>query len=119
MTLGENQELFAKHFVLLLQEAWKQGFGVRIGEVQRTPEQQRLYLQKGLTKTLDSQHLKKLAADIFPVINDRLATYEELKPLGYYWQELDVKNRWGGSWQGLVESGKSKFIDAFHFERQE
>lgn len=119
MTLGQSQEAFAHDFVTLLQQAWDLGFGTRLGEVLRTPEQQKIYVSKGMSKTLDSQHLKKLAADVFLIKNGRLATYEEIKPLGYFWQELDEKNRWGGSWRGLVEAKKSSFIDAFHFERQE
>lgn len=119
MTLGQNQELFARQLVQLLQKAWELGFEARLGEVQRTPEQQKLYLAQGKSKTLDSQHMKKLAADIFFMKDGKMATYEQLKPLGYFWQELDEKLRWGGSWRGLVEAKRSSFIDAYHFERQE
>lgn len=116
-TLGQNQEIFAGQVAQLINKAIEAGFGVRLGECMRTPEQQKLYFQSGFSKTMDSQHLKKLAIDLNLIVNGRLATADEIRTLGKWWEALDVNNRWGGSWRGQVESGASKFIDAPHFER--
>ncbi len=117
LTLGQHQEIFAQHVSALIEKAADLGFGVRLGEVLRTPEQQKLYFASGASKTMASQHLKKLAIDLNLIVNGRLATAKEIAPLGRWWEGLDPLNRWGGSWRGLVESGKSSFVDSPHFER--
>lgn len=118
LTLGQNQEAFALDVIKLIAKAHVLGFGVRLGEALRTPEQQKLYFASGASKTMNSQHLKKLAIDLNLIKDGRLATAKEIKPLGDFWESLDEANRWGGSWRGLVEAGKSSFIDSPHFERQ-
>jgi len=118
MTLGQQQELFAKHAVMLINQAWELGFQVRLGEVQRPIEMQEIYVRTGRSKTMDSQHIKKLAIDLVLLRDGKICTHEEIKPLGIWWERLDVKNRWGGSWRGLIEARKSTFVDAPHFERQ-
>lgn len=117
LTLGQHQEIFAQHAASLIQKAAELGFGVRLGEVLRTPEQQKLYFNSGASKTMASQHLKKLAIDLNLIVDGRLATAAETRDLGKWWESLDPLNRWGGSWRGQVEAGASKFIDAPHFER--
>lgn len=116
-TLGQHQEIFAVQAAELILKANELGFGVRIGEVLRTPEQQKLYLASGASKTSNSQHLKKLAIDLNLIVEGRLATAAEVRPLGKWWEARDPLNRWGGSWRGAVESGASKFVDSPHFER--
>lgn len=118
MSLGMQQEIFAAQVALLIQKAAALGFGVRLGEVQRPAEMQKLYVSTGRSKTMDSQHLKKLAIDLNLIKEGRLATREEIRELGDWWEALDPANRWGGNWRGLVDSGKSRFIDAPHFERK-
>ena len=118
MTLGEHQEAFAKDFALLLAKAWELGYSVRLGEVQRPIEMQQLYVKTGRSKTMDSMHLKKCAADLVLLIDGQVCTRAQIKPLGDYWESLTLINRWGGNWRGAVDSGKSSFIDAPHFERQ-
>lgn len=118
MTLGEHQEIFSSQVALLITKAIDMGFGVRLGEALRTPEQQKLYFNSGASKTMNSQHLKKLAIDLNLIVDGRLATAKEIAPLGKWWESIDALNRWGGSWRGLVEAGKSSFVDSPHFERQ-
>ncbi len=117
-TLGENQELFAADVAKLIVRAFELGLRVRLGEALRTPEQQKLYFASGASKTMNSQHLKKLAIDLNLIKDGRLATVAEIQPLGKWWESLAPENRWGGSWRGLVEAGKSSFVDSPHFERQ-
>ena len=119
MSLGQEQEIFAKHVVMLINQAWELGYSVRLGEVQRPIEMQQLYVQQGRSKTMDSQHIKKLAIDLVLLIGGQVCTRTEIEPLGKWWESLDPKNRWGGSWRGMIEAKKSNFVDAPHFERMD
>ncbi len=117
-TLGDHQEKFAKHAVMLINHAWELGFKVRLGEVQRPLEMQQLYVNSGRSKTLNSMHIKKCAIDLVLINKEgKVATRNEIKPLGDWWELLDPLNRWGGSWRGLIDAKKSSFVDAPHFER--
>jgi hypothetical protein len=118
MTLGQHQEAFAKHEHMLRIKAWELGFAVRLGEVQRPIEMQELYVKTGRSKTMDSMHIKKCAIDYVLLKKGKVCSRDEIKPLGDYWESLDPLNRWGGNWRGLVDQGKSSFVDAPHFERQ-
>jgi peptidoglycan L-alanyl-D-glutamate endopeptidase CwlK len=118
MTLGQKQELFAKYVVKLIQQAWEMGYEVRLGEVQRPLEMQQIYVNTGRSKTLDSQHIKKLAIDLVLLKGGAICTRDQIAPLGKWWENLDSQNRWGGSWRGLIEAKKSSFVDAPHFEMQ-
>ena len=117
LTLGKHQEAFAVHAALLIQKAGELGMSVRIGEVLRTEEQQEIYVRTGKSRTRDSMHLKKCAIDLNLFIGERFATRDEIAALGKWWESLDVRNRWGGSWRGKIERGESTFVDAPHFER--
>jgi len=119
MTLGEEQEAFAKDFVLLLQKVWEApGYTVRIGEVQRPIEMQEIYVKTGRSKTMNSMHLKKCAADLTILKDGVVCNRHQYRYFGDFWESLKTKNRWGGNWRGLVDSGKSSFVDVPHFERQ-
>jgi peptidoglycan L-alanyl-D-glutamate endopeptidase CwlK len=117
MTLGHEQEEFTKDVVFLVTRAWELGYSVRLGEIERTIITQEYYVKTGRSKTLDSLHLRRLAVDLVLLRDGKICNRSEIEPLGNYWESLNPKNRWGGSWRGLVEAGKSKFVDAPHFER--
>lgn len=106
MTLGEHQEAFSEDLVKLLQFAFSKGYKVRMGEVLRPIEMQELYVKTGRSKTMNSLHIKKCAADIH-FIQDGKVCYP--KELGDYWESLSQYNQWGGNWKS--------FKDAPHFER--
>ena len=106
MTLGEHQEKFSRHLAKLLQRAWELGYEVRMGEVQRPIEMQELYVKTGRSKTMNSQHLKKCAADLHFTKAGVLCYPKEL---GDFWESLDPLNQWGGNWKS--------FKDQPHFER--
>jgi peptidoglycan L-alanyl-D-glutamate endopeptidase CwlK len=80
-------------------------------ELQRPVEMQKLYIQTGRSKTMNSMHLKSCAIDLYFFKNGQL-TYDMslLKPIGDYWESLHSRNRWGGNWKS--------FKDMPHFERQ-
>lgn len=117
MSLRDEQMLFVADVRRLLAEAEAQGFEVTFGEVQRPIEMQQLYVKTGRSKTMDSQHLKRLAIDLNLFRSGVVCNREQIKPLGDFWEGLSPRNRWGGNWRGAVDAGKSRFIDAPHFER--
>lgn len=113
MTLAQKQILFQRDLRKLMDFIESKGYTFTVGEVQRTKDQQALYYTQGKTKTLNSQHLKKLACDLFIGKDDFDAfqpTWDitELEEFGDFWESLSPDNQWGGHW---------KFIDAPHFQR--
>lgn len=106
MRLGEHQEAFSKDLVKLLSKAHELGYGVRIGEVFRTAEQQAIYLKTGRSKTSNSMHLKKCAADLHFTRGGQLCYPETL---GRFWESLDPLNQAGMFWKN--------FKDDPHFQR--
>ena len=107
MTLGQNQEKFTRDLTKLLQHAFALGYEVRMGEVERTVEQQTIYVKTGRSKTMNSRHLKKCAADLHFTKGGVLCYPKEL---GDFWESLDPLNSWGGNW--------NSFKDKPHFERK-
>ena len=107
MTLGQNQEKFTRDLTKLLQHAFALGYEARVGEVERTVEQQTIYVKTGRSKTMNSRHLKKCAADLHFTKNGVLCYPKEL---GDFWESLDPLNSWGGNW--------NSFKDKPHFERK-
>ncbi len=107
MNLGQHQEAFSRDLVKLICKAHELGYEVRIGEVQRTQEQQEIYMATGRSKTMDSMHLKKCAADLHFTKDGKLSYPEEL---GRFWQLLSSLNRAGMFWKS--------FKDSPHFERK-
>lgn len=117
MSLNEQQNIFMQHVALLINKAHELGLIVTAGELYRTPEQQKHYVQNGRSKTMNSQHLKRLAIDLnffIPQESGKLKLvydHESIRQLGAFWENLDDPNRWGGNW--------SSFKDTPHFERRE
>lgn len=121
-----HQQKFTKDIALLIKRATELDVKLSFGEAYRTIDQQLLYyygmnvrtedkrlnLLSGKTrsKTLYSNHMKRLAVDFNFFINNKL-TYTDplIEELGQYWESLDMHNRWGGNFKG--------FYDAPHFER--
>lgn len=110
MSLSDEQAAFLLDACKLVQYATEQGFKVTGGELFRTAEQQAIYVKTGRSKTLNSNHLKRLAIDL-NFFKDGQIIWDKsiLAPLGAYWETLNPKNRWGGNFKSLV--------DCPHFER--
>lgn len=118
MSIVVQQNLFLQDVQKLMAKALELGYTLTFGETFRTMEQQQIYIKSGRAKTLNSQHLKRMAIDFNIFKGGKLCNREEIKPLGDYWESLNTLNRWGGNWRGLVDAGKSNFVDAPHFERR-
>lgn len=110
MSLSDEQAAFLLDVCKLVPFATNLGFKVTGGELQRTQVQQEIYVKTGKSKTMNSNHLKKLAIDLNFIKNGQLIyDKEELAPIGAYWESLNSKNRWGGNFK--------TFVDMPHFER--
>jgi hypothetical protein len=77
----------------------------------------KLFKTRARSKTMHSQHLKKLARDI-NVFKDGvwLNKSKDIKQLGDYWVSLHPLNRWGGDWDKDGDTEDEVFKDAGHFE---
>jgi len=83
------------------------GWSASGGELWRTKEQQKIYVKKGLSQTMNSKHLDKLAIDLN--FFDKGKLIECPASIGKYWCDLNPKNEWGGNWKSFKDSG--------HFQR--
>jgi len=110
MSLSHEQQEFVLDVARLIFFAEENGIRLTAGEFLRTKEQQKIYFETGKSKTMNSNHLRKLAVDFNFFLNGKL-TYEKSKLiiLGEYWESLNEKNRWGGNFKS--------FTDTPHFER--
>ena len=108
MNISQKQQVFSKNIAYLIFYADSIGIQLTFGDAYRSIEQQQIYFNEGKSKTMDSQHRKRLAVDFNFFVNGEL-TYDidKIKPLGDYWEKLHPDNNWGGNW---------KFIDVPHFE---
>lgn len=109
MSLRKQQSIFAADVMKLFVWLYDNGYEWTFGEAARTPEQQKIYVETGRSKTFNSFHLKRLAIDLFIFKNGKLlSTKEEMQPIGNAWESMAAENSWGGNW---------KFLDIPHFER--
>lgn len=110
MSLVKEQSAFLQDFAKLLTFAFSGGFDVTAGELWRPEEMQKIYFKAGKSKTMDSNHLRRLAGDLNFFLNGKwVQDKATLQPIGDYWESLNPKNRWGGNFK--------KFLDTPHFER--
>lgn len=110
MSLISEQHEFLQDVADLIKQAAALGFVVTAGELWRSHEQQEIYVKTGRSRTMKSNHIRRLAVDLNFFKDGRL-TYDltVLKPLGDYWESLHPLNRWGGNFKSIV--------DVPHFER--
>jgi hypothetical protein len=109
-----------KKVIMRALEISKMDFHVREG--MRTLEQQKIYFQRGTSKTMESRHLTGHAVDLNPVIDGHQILDSKI-PNVYFdmiasavktaAEELDVPIIWGGDFPKLYDT---KFSDKYHFE---
>ncbi len=115
MSYNKEQAVFLQHVAELIRKAPDYGLLMTAGELYRTPEQQALHIKNGRSKTMNSQHLVRMALDLnfFQIEPDNSLKLvydgDQVRRLGAFWESLDPANRWGGNW--------SSFKDTPHFER--
>ena len=98
MSLGHEQEEFARDLGILIGWYYGQGYRVRMGDV---------FAHDGHKD--NSQHYKKLAADLNLFLDEKFLTKtKDHVAGGTFWESIDPKNRWGG-----------RYKDGNHYERIE
>jgi hypothetical protein len=109
MGINKHQIEFTKNVSKLIQYADYLDIQLTFGHAYRDIETQKRMVKTGKSKTLKSNHLRRLAVDFNFFINGKL-TYDKFKLqyLGDFWEGLHPKNRWGGNFKS--------FIDTPHFE---
>ena len=105
---------FESRVINILKILTEKGWRPRVAEGLRDLEQQKEKVRKGYSKTLNSKHLKGLAADI---IDSRYGWGGEASDLDFeFWLDLGEAAKsqgliWGGDWK--------KFKDVAHVEMEE
>jgi peptidoglycan L-alanyl-D-glutamate endopeptidase CwlK len=110
MSLSDEQAKFLLDACKLIEYATKKGWTVTGGEMYRTQAQQEIYFKEGKTKTLQSNHMRRLAIDL-NFLKDGKPVWDksQLADVGKFWESLNSFNRWGGNFKSLP--------DTPHFER--
>jgi peptidoglycan L-alanyl-D-glutamate endopeptidase CwlK len=97
-----------------------QDFGVHDGL--RTPQEQREYLARGVSDTMNSKHLPQAsgfghAVDLVPYVNGKLRwEWPLIYPIAHSMRqaaiELDVRLVWGGVWDRVLNEVEGDLEDA-------
>ena len=124
MNLVAEQFAFLMDLSKLYEYVYNTDSGMMItgGELYRTPEQQQIYVNAGKSKTMQSNHLRRLAQDLNFIQNGIVITNDDpvrakkaIQQYGDFWESLNPLNRWGGNFSNWFPG--STFIDCPHFER--
>jgi hypothetical protein len=117
LSLSQRQRIFTENIGKLIEWAYQNDYGLTFGHAWRSIQEQRRLVNGGKSQTMNSNHLNRLAVDFNIFKNGSLTwKWNDIKPLGDYWETLHPKNRWGGDWN--KNDIKDGFIDAPHFEMQ-
>lgn len=112
-----RQNTFLHNIANLIHFIQDSGYTISGGELWRSEETQAHYVEQGLSQTMNSLHLKRLAIDLNILDNDYLLftdTTRKEKDLqivtefGRQWMIYDKENIWGGTFKTL--------FDPFHFQ---
>ena len=110
MKLSQHQQLFSFDIAMLILKANLLGIDLTFGDAYRSKEQQAVYVKNGKSKTMNSNHLRRLAVDFNFFVDEKLTyMHPKVDALGNYWESLNELNRWGGHFKN--------FYDSPHFER--
>jgi len=112
MNLSAEQNAFLGDVAKLIEYVYNKDSGILItgGELFRTMEQQKIYFDSGRSKTMNSNHLRRLAIDLNFIRNNAIISDKEtLQAYGDFWKSLNPLNRWGGEFSTIYDPG--------HFER--
>ncbi len=106
MTLNQKQVEFTATLGVFLVWCAKNHYDVILAEVFRPPEQAKLMAKTG-KGIANSNHRKKLAADMFRYLNNTVTwKREDYAAMGKKWKSMHELARWGGDFKGR---------DAVHF----
>ncbi len=110
MNLSELQCAHTTRIAQLVIYANAAGIKAKVQEWQRDLATQKIYILKGVSKTLDSRHIDLLATDMYIILNGVAIYCEEDSPeehkemyrlLGVYWESRG--GRWGGRFHDAAQ----------------
>jgi hypothetical protein len=105
MKINYYQQQFVLNVAKLILYADAIGVKLTFGEAYRSKEQQQIYFDKGLTRTLNSNHMKRLAVDFnFFIRGELIYRHDLIDQLGEFWEKLNEKNRWGGNFNSILDT---------------
>lgn len=114
--LSSRQCVFASRLCLLIWEAQRQGYAVKIAYYLRSLAEEQAMINAGKTQLTDpshSKHVQGLAVDLALFKGGALTEDPaDYKALGAYWTAMG--GTWGGSWHPLDARGIG--FDPDHFE---
>ena len=111
MSMNKAQSAFTYDISLLIQYVRSLGWSCRLEWAYRDATTQAELVKRGLSKTLKSKHIDRLACDFTFFAPSGSPTWEKesLQRFGDYWESLSEFNEWGGNWES--------FVDTPHFQR--
>ena len=118
MNLSDQQYAFAKDLIQLLEYIRdnEEIDKFSIGEVWRPLPWQKILYKKGYSKTLQSDHINKMAVDLYfwidgQFVKNKWENKKKLQEIGEVWKGLSKQNYWGGYYK--------TFCDLPHFGRKQ
>lgn len=121
MTLSDHQFEFIKDVAILIEYiVYVKKYKLTGGWLERNEAIQKILVDNGLSKTMDSNHLKKLAIDLNIFLKNMVLTnkrkkdltakeWDILSEIGVFWENLNPLNRSGMFFKSIYDPG--------HFER--
>ena len=99
MGLNKKQVLFTKLQAQFQCWCFDQGISIIEAESFRTPEQAKLYAERGIG-IVKSTHTKKLARDLFRYVNGTISwDRKHYEKMGEKWKTMHPLARWGGDFE--------------------
>ena len=119
MSLSKKQIEFTHKVGVLIVAAYEMGYELTLGHVWRDTETQKRYVAQGLSETMNSKHLDRLAVDLNLFIDGQyMKDGAAYRTLGELWEKLG--GRWGGRFKIPVQDYDTRIgVDANHFEWKE
>lgn len=100
MTLGPKQRLFSKLIAELILWAYEQGYEISVGDFYRDPRAHGPMGKKVGYSARNSNHKRRLAADLNLFIDGQYMTStEDHRALGEKWKSMHPLCRWGGDFK--------------------
>jgi len=99
----------------LIAWGYARGYELTFGHAWRDEETQRRMVERGLSRTMDSKHLSRLAVDFNLFIDgEYIDTWQQYAPLGKHWESMG--GIWGGRWETLRDANHFEYGNAMYEE---
>jgi hypothetical protein len=118
--LSNYQWIFLQNLAKLITYAESIGLKLTATWLKRDLELQKKMVANGLSKTLDSKHLKSVAIDLNVFKNNVYTTKkEDIEVLGIYWESLHESLACNGSVIMVYLDKQNEFLKALGIKKEE